>query len=269
MITGATYKEKNMKQYIVDAFTDKIFSGNPAAVCVLDNFPNEEIMQSIAAENNLSETAFVVKENDQYHIRWFTPKNEIDFCGHATLATAFVLFNYQEQDTDTINFYGQIGEFTVHKSDDLIRMEFPAYKLEHIEITNTMIEALGTIPLSAYKDRDILFVLRNEDEVRDLQPDIELISKLEGVCVAVTAKGTEYDCVSRVFVPKYGINEDPVTGSTHCMIAPYWCKCLNKPNITAFQASNRTGILYCESAVDKVIISGKAALFSINDIVGL
>ena len=258
-----------MKQYIVDAFTDKIFSGNPAAVCVLDNFPSEEIIQSIAAENNLSETAFVVKENDRYHIRWFTPKSEIDFCGHATLATAFVLFNFYEQYTDDLKFCGQIGEFTVHKSDELIKMEFPAYKLEHIEITDTMIEALGTIPLAAYKDRDILFILRDEDEVRDLQPDMELISKLDGACVAVTAKGTEYDCVSRVFAPKYGLNEDPVTGSTHCMIAPYWCKRLNKSNITAFQASSRTGILYCECGEDMVIISGKAVLFSINDIVGL
>ena len=258
-----------MKQYIVDAFTDKIFSGNPAAVCVLDNFPSEEIMQSIAAENNLSETAFAVKENDRYHIRWFTPKSEIDFCGHATLATAFVLFNFYDQVTDILHFCGQIGEFTVHKSDELIRMEFPTYKLEHIEITDTMIDALGTIPLSAYKDRDILFILRDEDEVRDLQPDIELISKLDGACVAVTAKGTEYDCVSRVFAPKYGLNEDPVTGSTHCMIAPYWCKRLNKSQITAFQASKRTGVLYCECAGDKVIIFGKAALFSINDILGL
>lgn len=258
-----------MKQYIVDAFTDKIFSGNPAAVCVLDNFPSEEIMQSIAAENNLSETAFAVKENDRYHIRWFTPKSEIDFCGHATLATAFVLFNFYERDTGALNFYGQIGEFTVHKSEELIRMEFPAYKLEHIEITDTMIEALGTIPLAAYKDRDILFILRDEDKIRDLQPDMELIFKLDGACVAVTAKATEYDCVSRVFAPKYGINEDPVTGSTHCMIAPYWCKRLNKTNITAFQASHRTGILYGECADDKVIISGKAVLFSINNIVGL
>ena len=258
-----------MKQYVVDAFTDKIFMGNPAAVCVLDNFPSEEIMQSIAAENNLSETAFAVKENDSYHIRWFTPKSEIDFCGHATLATAFVLFNYYEQSADTLNFYGQIGEITVHKSDEQIKMEFPAYKLEHIEITDTMIEALGTIPLAAYKDRDILFILRDEDEVRDLQPDMELISKLDGACVAVTAKGTEYDCVSRVFAPKYGMNEDPVTGSTHCMIAPYWCKQLKKSYITAFQASARTGILYCECGGDMVIISGKAELFSINDIVGL
>ncbi|MBR6623396.1 MAG: PhzF family phenazine biosynthesis isomerase [Ruminococcus sp.] len=258
-----------MKQYIVDAFTDKIFSGNPAAVCVLDKFPNDDIMQSIAAENNLSETAFVVNENDRYHIRWFTPKSEIDFCGHATLATAYVLFNFYEQEDDTLNFCGQIGEFTVRRSGDLIKMEFPAYKLEHIEITDMMIEALGTIPLAAYKDRDILFVLRDEDEVRDLQPDMALISKLDGACIAVTAKGTKYDCVSRVFAPKYGVNEDPVTGSTHCMIAPYWSRRLNKSTITAFQASSRTGILYCESGGDKVIVSGKATLFSINDIVGL
>lgn len=258
-----------MKQYIVDAFTDKIFSGNPAAVCVLDNFPSEDIMQNIAAENNLSETAFIVKENDLYHIRWFTPKSEIDFCGHATLATAFVLFNCYAQEDDTLTLYGKIGEFTVRKSGELTRIEFPAYKLEHIEITDTMIEALGTIPLAAYKDRDILFVLRDEDEVRDLQTDMELISKLDGACVAVTAKGTEYDCVSRIFAPRFGIDEDPVTGSTHCMIAPYWCKRLNKTNITAFQASERTGILYCECTDDKVIISGKAVLFSVNDIVGL
>ena len=258
-----------MKQFIVDAFTDKIFSGNPAAVCVLDSFPSEDIMQNIAAENNLSETAFVVKENDCYHIRWFTPRSEIDFCGHATLAAAYVLFNFYAQDTDSLDLCGQIGEFTVHKSNDLIRMEFPAYKLDHIEITDMMIEALGTIPLAAYKDRDILFVLRDEDEVRNLQPDMELISKLDGACIAVTAKGRDYDCISRVFAPRYGMNEDPVTGSTHCMIAPYWSRRLNKPDITAFQASNRTGILYCESVGDKVVISGTAALFSINDIVGL
>ena len=258
-----------MKQYIVDAFTDKIFSGNPAAVCVMNSFPSDDIMQNIAAENNLSETAFVVKENDCYHIRWFTPKSEIDFCGHATLAAAYILFNYSAQEDDTLNLYGQIGEFTVRRCGELVRMEFPAYKLKHIEITDMMIEALGTIPLAAYKDRDILFVLRDEDEVRDLQPDMELISKLDGACIAVTAKGREYDCVSRVFAPKFGITEDPVTGSTHCMIAPYWSKRLNKTNITALQASERTGILYCECTDDKVIISGKAALFSINEIVAL
>lgn len=258
-----------MKQYIIDAFTDTIFSGNPAAVCVLDHFPGNDMMQSIAAENNLSETAFVVNENGRYHIRWFTPKSEIDFCGHATLATAFVLFNFYENEAAELEFAGQIGEFTVQRSGELIRMNFPAYDIEHIEITDMMIESLGIIPLAAYKGRDILFVLRDEDEVRNLQPDMELISKLDGACIAVTAKGTEYDCVSRVFAPKFGITEDPVTGSTHCMIAPYWCKRLNKTNITAFQASSRTGILYCESVGDEIIVSGKAVLFSINDIVGL
>lgn len=258
-----------MKQYIVDAFTDKVFSGNPAAVCVLDSFPDEMLMKKIAAENNLSETAFAVKEKDRYHIRWFTPKDEIDFCGHATLSAAFVLFNYYEKDLKNIKFHGQIGDFTVCRSDELIKMNFPAYDLNHIEITDTMIEALGIIPLAAYKDRDIMFVLRDEDEVRDLQPDMTLFSQLDGACIAVTAKGTEYDCVSRVFAPKFGIAEDPVTGSTHCMIAPYWCRRLNKTSITAFQASERTGKLYCEISGNNVTISGKAVLFSENNIKGV
>jgi len=258
-----------MNQYIVDAFTDKVFSGNPAAVCVLERFPDETLMQNIAAENNLSETAFAVKENDRYHIRWFTPTSEIDFCGHATLATAFILFNYYENESENIKLYGQVGDFTVRRSGELIKMVFPAYDLKHIEITDTMIEAIGTIPLAAYKDRDIMFVLRDENEVRNLQPDMSLLSQLDGACVAVTAKGSVYDCVSRVFAPKIGIDEDPVTGSTHCMIAPYWCKRLNKACITAFQASSRSGELYCEISGENVIISGKATLFSVNDIVGV
>lgn len=258
-----------MKQYIVDAFTNKVFSGNPAAVCVLEHFPNEALMKNIAAENNLSETAFAVKENDRYHVRWFTPKSEIDFCGHATLATAFILFNYYENESEDIKLYGQIGDFTVCRSGELIKMVFPAYNLKHIEITDKMIEALGIIPLAAYRDRDIMFVLRDEDEVRDLQPDMSLLLQLDGACIAVTAKGTAYDCVSRVFAPKVGIDEDPVTGSTHCMIAPYWCKRLNKTAITALQVSRRSGELYCELKGENVIISGKSALFSVNDIVGV
>ena len=258
-----------MKQYIIDAFTDKVFKGNPAAVCVADKFPDEKIMQNIAAENNLSETAFAVKENNKYHIRWFTPKSEIDFCGHATLAASFILFNYYEQNCDSLELYGKIGDFTVSREGKLIKMYFPAYRLEHTEITDTMIEALGTIPLAAYRDRDIMFVLRDEREVLDLQPDIALLKQLDGACIIVTAKGTEYDCVSRVFAPKYGISEDPVTGSSHCMIAPYWCKRLGKDSIQAFQASERTGRLFCEVCGDRVIISGNAVLFSVNDIVGL
>lgn len=251
-----------MKQFIVDAFTDRLFSGNPAAVCITDRFPDERMMQNIAAENNLSETVFAVAENGRYHLRWFTPEKEIDFCGHATLAAAFIIFSRYEQEADTLVFYGQTGEYEISRTEELISMAFPAYKSEHTEITGSMIEALGTIPLAAYKDRDIMFVLRDEQEVRDLQPDMALLSKLDGACIAVTARGSRYDCVSRVFAPGYGIAEDPVTGSTHCMIAPYWCRRLGKNRITAFQASGRTGVLECEVSGEKVIISGQAVLFS-------
>lgn len=255
-----------MKQYIVDAFTSKVFTGNPAAVCIMDSFPDDVLMKNIAAENNLSETAFAVKDNGFYHLRWFTPTGEIDFCGHATLATSFVLFNYYEQNCDLLTFHAEIGEFTVQRNDDLFEMDFPAYSLEHVEITDTMIEALGTIPLAAYRDRDLLFVLRDENEVRSLQPDINLLSQLNDACIAVTAKGLEYDCVSRVFAPAVGVPEDPVTGSTHCMIAPYWCKRLNKTSLTAYQASNRTGILYCKLSENRVKISGNAVLFAVSEI---
>jgi len=257
----------SMKQYIVDAFTDRLFSGNPAAVCIADIFPVDAVMQSIAAENNLSETAFVMNNGESYRLRWFAPKGEIDFCGHATMAAAFVLFSYYEKDSERIIFETSKGIFEVRCMGDLIDMDFPAYGLEHVEITERMIDALGAIPLAAYRDRDIMFVLRDEDEVRGLQPDPELLSQLDCACVAVTAKGSEYDCVSRIFAPKYGIAEDPVTGSTHCMIAPYWCKRLGKNSITAFQASQRTGVLNCTVSGDRVSISGKAVLFSSGDII--
>ncbi len=255
-----------MKQYIVDAFTDKLFGGNPAAVCVTDSFPDDKLMQDIAAENNLSETAFAVRENGGYRLRWFAPKGEVDFCGHATLAAAFVLFGFYEQESESIVFETAKGSFTAKRRGELIEMDFPAYALEHVEINDSMIEALGAVPLAAYRDRDIMFVLRDEDEVRYLQPDLELLSQLDCACIAVTAKGSDYDCISRVFAPMYGINEDPVTGSAHCMIAPYWSKRLGKELITAFQASARTGVLHCEVCGERVMISGKAVLFSSADI---
>jgi len=255
-----------MKQYIVDAFTDRLFSGNPAAVCVPDSFPGDRLMQDIAAENNLSETAFLVKEDTGYRLRWFAPKGEVDFCGHATLAAAFVLFRFYEHNSDTIVFETAKGRFEVKRRDELIEMDLPSYRFEHCEITNDMIDALGAIPLAAYRDRDIMFVFRDEDEVRHLKPDFERLSLLDCACVAVTANGNEYDCVSRVFAPRYGISEDPVTGSAHCMIAPYWSKRLNKETLTAYQASQRTGVLQCEVCGERVKISGKAVLFSEADI---
>ena len=253
-----------MKQYIVDAFTDKVFHGNQAAVCILDNWLSDSLMQNIAKENNFSETAFAVKKGDLYHLRWFTPAAEIDFCGHATLGTSFVLFNFYEKDADKITFKTQVGNLTVEKQNDLYRMNFPAYRCNKIDVTDKMKEALGVQPQEAYIDRDLLLVLKNADEVKNLHPDQNKLKELKGLCIVVTAPADnkEYDCVSRVFCPELGLMEDPVTGSSHCMIVPYWCVRLKKEKLTCFQASERSGVLYAERKGDRIIISGKAVLFS-------
>ncbi|MBO4385758.1 MAG: PhzF family phenazine biosynthesis protein [Treponema sp.] len=257
-----------MKQYIVDAFTDKIFHGNQAAVCILDKWISDSLMQNIAKENNFSETAFAVKEENLYHLRWFTPEAEIDFCGHATLATSFVLFNFYEKDAKEITFKTQVGKLTVEKDGDLYRMNFPAYKCKKIEVTEKMEEALGLKPQEAYIDRDLLLVLNNADEVKNLSPNQAKLKELEGLCIVVTAASDtqSYDCVSRVFCPELGLMEDPVTGSSHCMIVPYWCNRLKKEKLTCYQASQRSGVLYAERKNDRIIISGKAVLFSKEEI---
>lgn len=255
-----------MKQYIVDAFTNKIFSGNQAAVCVLENWIDDELMQNIATENNFSETAFAVAENNGYHLRWFTPAGEIDFCGHATLGTAFVILNYYLQNEKSIRFFTRVGEIIVNRKNDVFEMNFPAYNLNEIPVTNEMVNAIGVKPIEAYLDRDLLLVLDSEESVRGLTPNQEKMKRLDGLCIAVTAQGKDFDCVSRVFAPELDVIEDPVTGSTHCMIAPYWADKLGKTDITAFQASKRTGVLYCKAAGERVIISGKAVLYSVADI---
>lgn len=256
-----------MKQYIVDAFTDKAFSGNQVAVCVLEDWLDDELMQNIAMENNFSETAFAVAEGGGYHLRWFTPASEIDFCGHATLGAAFVILNYYNKNDSSVCFYTQIGKIIVSRKNSMYEMEFPSYKLNQISVTDEMADAIGIKPVEAYIDRDLLLVLETEDDVRKLNPDQDKIKMLDGLCIAVTAKGKEYDCVSRVFAPELDVDENPVTGSTHCMIATYWADRLGKNNITAFQASKRTGVLYCGVTNEKVIISGKAVLFSVSKII--
>ena len=257
-----------MKQYIVDAFTDKVFCGNQAAVCVLDSWISDSLMQNIAKENNFSETAFTVKEGDKYHLRWFTPAAEIDFCGHATLGTAFVLFNFYEKATDKITFKTQVGELSVEKQGGLFKLNFPAYRCNKIEVTDKMEEALGLRPKEAYIDRDLLLVLENAEQVRALSPNQNKLKELKGLCIVVTAPSDspEYDCVSRVFCPELGLMEDPVTGSSHCMIAPYWCDRLGKEKLVCFQASERTGVLYAERKGDRIILSGKAVLYSEENI---
>lgn len=255
-----------MKQYIVDAFTDKVFSGNPAAVCILDKWISDDLMKNIAKENNLSETAFAVKNGSNYHLRWFTPAGEIDFCGHATLATAYVIKNFYDTD-NIIRFSTMSGEIPVKVTDNIYEMDFPAYSLNKLPVNENMTEAIGIKPLSAYIDRDLMLVLNSESDVKNLNVNPELLKQLDGLCVAVTAKSEKYDCVSRVFAPKVNVSEDSVTGSTHCMIVPYWTEKLGKNKIIAYQASERTGILYCETTPDnRVKISGKAVLYAVSEI---
>ena len=251
-----------MKQYIVDAFTDQIFHGNQAAICIMNQWIPENLMINITKENNFSETAFAVKEGEKYHLRWFTPGGEIDLCGHATLACAYVLFRFYITDDDEVVFSTLSGDLTVKRNDDLLEMEFPAYKLEKVPVTKAMIDAIGATPSEAYMGRDLLCVFDDEKTVRNLQPDMVKLLKLDGLLLQVTAPGKETDSVSRSFAPKLNVTEDPVCGSGHCHIVPYWAKKLNKDNIVAYQASKRGGTLYCRMSDDKVILSGKAVLFS-------
>ena len=251
-----------MKLYVVDAFTDEVFSGNPAAVCITKEWLSDDLMMNITRENNLSETAFAVKERDRYKLRWFTPGGEIDLCGHATLATAFVIMNYYDTHLEEVAFDTLSGVLTVKKKQDLYEMDFPAYELKPKEVTSTMEDAIGARPVEAYMGRDLLCIFESEDVVRGLSPDMEKLKALDGLLLQVTAKGREYDCVSRSFAPKLNVPEDPVCGSGHCHIVPYWAKKEGKDDIIACQASRRGGILYCGIEADRVKLAGKAALYS-------
>lgn len=255
-----------MKQYIVDAFTDKIFHGNQAAICVLDRWLSEDMMMSIAKENNFSETAFTVKEGEAYHLRWFTPGGEIDLCGHATLACAYVLLNDYMPQEKRVVFTTLSGKLVVTKKGDLLEMEFPAYALQPIAVTQEMAEAFGAMPKAAYMGRDLLCVYDDENIVRHLTPNMEKVGKLDGLLQHVTAPGKDTDCVSRSFAPKLEIIEDPVCGSGHCHIVPYWADILGKQEIVAYQASKRGGTLYCRKEGNKVFLAGNAALFSVGDL---
>ena len=255
-----------MKQYVVDAFTDSVFHGNQAAVCVLDNWPDEELMMDIARENNFSETAFTVKEGEKYHLRWFTPGGEIDLCGHATLGTAYVLYRFYEQDAEKLIFTTLSGDLIVTKKGELLEMEFPAYDLKPVEITDTMRDVLGVEPKAAYIARDLLCVLDDAEQVRAYVPDAEKIKTLDGLLLHITAPGEGEDCVSRSFAPKLNVLEDPVCGSGHCHIIPYWADTLGKDELVAYQASARGGTLYCRREGSRIFMAGKAVLYSIDEL---
>lgn len=256
-----------MKYFVVDAFAEKVFEGNPAGVCILDKWISEELMQKIAIENNLSETAFSVKEDDHYQLRWFTPGGEINLCGHATLATAFIILNYYEKQSNRVVFDTISGKLIVNKIEELYELDFPAVLSEEISLTEEIIEALGVVPIESYLNRDLIFVLESEEEVRNLQPNFIKLEALSlGLGVCVTAKGNTYDFVSRGFFPKLKVNEDPVTGSLHCGLIPYWANKLGKHDLVAHQLSSRGGTLYCKYEGARVKMAGKAVLYSVSEL---
>lgn len=256
-----------MRQYVVDAFTDKVFGGNPAAVRVVETWPDDGTMLAIAVENALSETAFAMRDGDSWRLRWFTPGGEIDLCGHATLATAYALFDQCGVDSDEIAFETMGGRLAVRREGDLLEMEFPAYRLERVPVTDSMEAAFGARPSEAFLGRDLLCVFDDAATVRAMQPDQGRLEGLEGLLQHATAPGDApgIDCVSRSFAPKLAIVEDPVCGSGHCHIAPYWAEKLGKDELTAYQASRRGGTLRCRCIGDSVFLAGTAVLYSIAE----
>ncbi|MFC1629207.1 PhzF family phenazine biosynthesis protein [Gemmatimonadota bacterium] len=253
----------NIPLYQVDAFTSELFSGNPAAVCLLDAWLDDEQLQAIAAENNLSETAFLVPAGDDFELRWFTPATEVALCGHATLASAYVLFEILEWQDKSISFHTrQSGTLHVTKRDGFLELDFPTAPVAPISPPTGLEEALGLHAGEIYSaGEDVMVVLTDEQQVRGLKPDILALSGIECRGVIVTAPGNSVDFVSRFFCPRVGIEEDPVTGSAHCALTPYWSQKLGKTELRAIQASARGGELFCKNRGERVTIAGNAVLY--------
>jgi predicted PhzF superfamily epimerase YddE/YHI9 len=249
--------------YQVDAFASEVFSGNPAAVCILDKWIHDKRLQSIAAENNLSETAFLVQTDNGFDLRWFTPVTEVALCGHATLASAFVLFACRKWPADSVRFQTRkSGELVVTRRGDLWEMDFPARPAAERIPPVGLSEALGVVPRKVFGSvEDLMVVLDGEKAVREVRPDFDGLRGVECRGTIVTAPGDRSDFVSRFFAPRFGIPEDPVTGSAHCVLIPYWASVLGKNDLHAFQVSQRGGELFCTHAGERVRISGKAALY--------
>lgn len=256
-----------MKYYVVDVFTDQHFCGNPAGVCLLDEWLEDEIMQKIAFENNLAETAFLVKNKGYYDLRWFTPEVEIDLCGHATLGSAYVLMNYVDSELKRVEFHTMSGVLTVTREKDLFTMDFPTRRAEPCEKPDLLEKALGTNVLETHMARDLMVLIEDEKTLAELEPDVNLLRQIDHVFgFIITAKGDECDFVSRFFVPNAGIIEDPVTGSSHTTLIPFWSDRLSKKELTAKQLSKRGGTLLCKDKGSRVEISGKAVTHMIGEI---
>ncbi|MFM8851194.1 MAG: PhzF family phenazine biosynthesis protein [Cytophagales bacterium] len=255
-----------IKRYQIDAFADKVFAGNPAAVCPLEQWLPDSVMQNIAMENNLSETAFCVKEKEGWRIRWFTPTLEMDLCGHATLATAFVMFNHEGISENTIFFQSRSGILKVTREKNLFTLDFPTDIVQKIE-SAPVLQCFKENVLEIYKGKtDHLFVFENEEQVRNCRPDFARIAKIGGRGAIITARGHQADFVSRFFGPQAGVDEDPVTGSAHTTLVPYWAGRLGKSEFQALQLSKRGGKLFCKLEGARVKISGTAVLFSTGTI---
>jgi PhzF family phenazine biosynthesis protein len=249
----------NLRLYQIDAFTDRLFSGNPAAVCPLESWLPDETMQKIAAENNLSETAFFVRTGDGFHIRWFTPAVEVDLCGHATLATSYVIFNCDRHPADAITLASKSGPLRVRREGDLLVLDFPAGPPSPAAPPEGLVAAIGRTPAEILMGKtDYLLVYDAEDHVASLAPDFAALGRVPARGIVVTAPGSDVDFVSRFFGPRVGVPEDPVTGSAHTMLTPYWSKRLGKQVLEARQLSKRQGRLRCRMAGDRVEIGGRA-----------
>lgn len=245
----------------IDAFAEGDFLGNPAAVCPLSEWLPDCLLQSIAEENNLSETAFYVREGDGFRIRWFTPTVEVDLCGHATLAAARVVFDRGDVEGDTVLFQSRSGPLFVKKEGQYYRLDFPAQPGEVCAVPNLLIQGLGGVPIHCLRSADYVAVFDREEEVAALQPDFRMLSQLKTRGVIVTAPGNDVDFVSRFFAPGHGIDEDAVTGSAHCTLAPYWASKLGRKTLTAWQISRRGGVLHCQTEENRVLIFGRTKLF--------
>ncbi len=247
--------------YHINAFASQAFAGNPAGVCLLDAWLADDVMQSIAAENNLSETAFLVKQGSSYEVRWFTPSVEIDLCGHATLASGHVIFEYVDHGSVRIEFLSKSGELSVEKRDNLLFLDFPSRKPETCEPPAGIDAIFGISPTDVLCSRDLLLVFDDEHIIRQLTPDFNAIAQLGHFALIATAPGENSDFVSRFFAPGAGIPEDPVTGSAHCTLIPYWSERLRKTELHAFQLSKRGGELFCVDRGERVLIGGQAVTY--------
>jgi PhzF family phenazine biosynthesis protein len=247
--------------YQVDAFASRPFAGNPAAVCPLEAWIDDRLMQQIAAENALSETAFLVGGDGRYAIRWFTPAVEVDLCGHATLAAAYVVFRFLEPGRASVTFDSKSGALGVTGDGERLRLDFPARPPRRVPEPAGLAAALGAVPLETWAARDTMAVFQEEDAVRALKPDMTALAALPGFAVIVTAAGRDCDFVSRFFAPAKGVPEDPVTGSAHCTLVPFWAERLGRTTLFARQVSARGGELHCDLSGDRVGMAGRAALY--------